>query len=75
MCGIIIAAISAAHLLFILLHTLFAKTPLGPALRFPRFEVRGSPTFVCMWVLFVCVFVCVVCVCVCVCVCMCVLCV
>lgn len=38
-CAIIMAAVSVAHLLFILAYVRFATTPLAPALRFPRFEV------------------------------------
>jgi hypothetical protein len=41
-CGIIVAAASVAHLVFILMYSRFSKTQLSPSLRFPRFEVGAS---------------------------------
>lgn len=57
-CGILITAISVAHLVFILLHALVFSSPLGPGLRFPRFEVCGgfgSALFLCLALCNVCV--------------------
>lgn len=40
--AIILAAITAAHVAFNLLHSRISRTKIGPSLRLPRFEVSTS---------------------------------
>jgi|AntRauTorcE11897_2_1112592.scaffolds.fasta_scaffold138295_1 hypothetical protein len=41
-CGIILAAVTVAHFVLLLLYARFASSPIPASLQFPHFEVRSS---------------------------------